>query len=101
MSIHASALVSICSPWAVRVIVGSSRIEREWQMAKRSIHAHITQGLKSAFLTTLWEIWMERNNRIFRGIESTSTALASKIIDELHLWELAGAKGVQRIISRD
>lgn len=38
---------------------------------------------------------MERNNSIFRGVESTPSALASKIIDELQLWKLAGAKGVQ------
>uniref|UniRef100_A0A0D9Y258 Uncharacterized protein n=1 Tax=Oryza glumipatula TaxID=40148 RepID=A0A0D9Y258_9ORYZ len=38
---------------------------------------------------------MERNNRIFRGKESTPSTLASKIIDELHLWEIAGAKGVK------
>ncbi|BAS91434.1 Os04g0659200 [Oryza sativa Japonica Group] len=57
--------------------------------------------LRSVFLATLWEIWIERNNCIFRGTESTPPALASKIIDELHLWEMAGAKGVQCIMLRE
>ncbi|KAF2909889.1 hypothetical protein DAI22_11g060600 [Oryza sativa Japonica Group] len=59
------------------------------------------KGLRSAVLTTLWEIWMERNNRIFREKESTASALASKIIDELHLWKMAGAKGVKCIMLID
>lgn len=59
------------------------------------------KGLRSVFLTTLWEIWTERNNRIFRGKESTPSALAGKIIDELHLWEMVGAKGVKCIMLRD
>nr|CAH67799.1 OSIGBa0132E09-OSIGBa0108L24.13 [Oryza sativa] len=57
--------------------------------------------LRSVFLATLWEIWIERNNCIFRGTKSTPPALASKIIDELHLWEMAGAKGVQCIMLRE
>jgi hypothetical protein len=59
------------------------------------------KGLRSVFLTTLWEIWTERNNRIFRGKESTPSALAGKIIDELYLWEMVGAKGVKCIMLRD
>uniref|UniRef100_A0A0D3GN96 Uncharacterized protein n=1 Tax=Oryza barthii TaxID=65489 RepID=A0A0D3GN96_9ORYZ len=59
------------------------------------------KGLCSAFLTVHWEIWMERNNRIFLSTESTPPAIAGKIVDELQLWGMAGAKGVQNVISRE
>jgi hypothetical protein len=59
------------------------------------------KGLRSAFLTVLWEICTERNNRIFRSTESTQPAIASKIVDEMQLWGMAGAKGVQNVISRE
>lgn len=73
-----------------------------WQREQTDEAEKLQQkGLRSAVLTTLWEIWMERNNRIFRGKESTPSALASKIIDELRLWEMAGAKGVKYIMLRD
>lgn len=50
-----------------------------WQkQTDRSDKLH-KKGLCSVvLLLTLWEIWMERSNRVFRSIETTPRSLASK-----------------------
>jgi hypothetical protein len=48
-----------------------------------------------------WEVWKERNARIFRNSISTSSMLVQKIKDEVALWSLAEAKAVSIVMPRE
>jgi hypothetical protein len=50
------------------------------------------KGLASLALLTVWEIWKERNARVFRHKSSPSFVILDKIKCEARLWVLAGAK---------
>jgi hypothetical protein len=40
----------------------------------------------------LWQIWLERNARIFRQASSSVATTVANISDEAAVWDLAGAK---------
>jgi hypothetical protein len=50
------------------------------------------KGLASLLLLTVWEIWKERNARVFRHKSSPSFVIFDSIKCEARLWVLAGAK---------
>jgi hypothetical protein len=50
------------------------------------------KGLASLTLLVVWEIWQERNARIFRHKLSPSFVLVDKINCEARLWVYTGGK---------
>lgn len=42
----------------------------------------------------IWELWCERNRRLFQNTELGTTSFVRLISDEANLWELAGARHV-------
>ncbi|XP_071685055.1 uncharacterized protein [Lolium perenne] len=50
------------------------------------------KGLQTAVILVGWEIWKERNARVFNNKASTPMALMQKIKDEAANWIAAGAK---------
>ncbi|XP_071681789.1 uncharacterized protein [Lolium perenne] len=50
------------------------------------------KGVQSLILLAAWEIWQERNRRIFQKEELSVEALIVRIRDEAALWNMAGAK---------
>ena len=57
------------------------------------------KGLKSLVILVCWEIWNERNARIFNSTEAPSFTVAEKIKIETSAWILAGAKHLACLIS--
>jgi hypothetical protein len=49
------------------------------------------KGVHSLLLLATWEIWRERNRRIFQHEELSVEALVVRIRDEAALWNMAGA----------
>ena len=49
------------------------------------------KGTHSLVMLASWEIWRERNTRVFQKEELSVEALVSRIHDEAILWNLAGA----------
>jgi mannosylglycoprotein endo-beta-mannosidase len=49
------------------------------------------KGAQSLILLATWEIWRERNRRIFENKELSVEALLVRIQDEAALWNMAGA----------
>ena len=43
-------------------------------------------------MLTSWEIWRERNRRIFDKEEMSIVSLVNRIRDEARLWNMAGAQ---------
>jgi hypothetical protein len=48
-----------------------------------------------------WEIWKERNARVFRNQSVTLNILVSKMKEEAVLWFQAGAKALCNIMPRE
>jgi hypothetical protein len=57
------------------------------------------KGLKSAVILIGWELWKERNARVFNNKASLPLALMQKIKDEGKNWIIAGAKHLAEITS--
>ena len=50
------------------------------------------KAVRSLTILVAWEIWKERNARIFDRRHNTTEALIGKIKEEARLWCAAGAK---------
>ena len=50
------------------------------------------RGLKTAIILIVWEIWKERNERVFNNKSSMPSEVMRKITEEGKAWILAGAK---------
>jgi hypothetical protein len=62
-----------------------------------------SNGVRRKSLVTLimlvsWEIWNERNARVFQKVATLSTSIVAKIRGEAALWSLAGAKNLGSIM---
>ena len=49
------------------------------------------KGVQSLILLASWEIWLERNRRVFQRKELSVDLLVRRIRDEAVLWNVAGA----------
>ncbi len=56
------------------------------------------KGLRSLILLVVWEIWKERNRRIFDHKEMAVGLLLAKIKEEASLWALAEAKRLREFV---
>jgi hypothetical protein len=56
------------------------------------------KAMASLVLLTSWEIWNERNARVFRNKHTSSQAILAKIKNEAKIWVLAGAKRLGEIL---
>ena len=59
------------------------------------------KAMASLAMLVSWEIWKERNARVFRNISITSNMLVAKIKSEAVLWCYAGAKALSNVIPRE
>ena len=59
------------------------------------------KGMASLLMLISWELWKERNARVFRNVSAPPMILVEKIMDEAALWALAGAKGLDVILHRE
>jgi hypothetical protein len=52
------------------------------------------QGTRSLTMLVMWELWLERNARVFDSFESSVPTVVAKIKSEVTTWIVAGAKGL-------
>ena len=56
------------------------------------------KGLQTAITLIAWEIWKERNARVFSNIFTMPSVLFQRIKSESKIWILAGAKKLAEIL---
>ena len=59
------------------------------------------KALASLAMLVSWEIWLERNARVFQNKAITATMLLQKIKNEVVLWSTAGAKALCNVMPRE
>jgi hypothetical protein len=68
-----------------------------WQAIART-PTSCTKGLRTAIILIAWEIWKERNERVFNNKSSLPSEIMLKIREEGKDWILAGAKGLAELV---
>ena len=96
---------------AVKAKIGLSNIVTADWAAVRSVRHWWTEialarspngkGMASLLMLISWELWKERNARVFRNVSAPTTIIVEKIMNEATLWTLAGAKGLGVILHRE
>ena len=96
---------------AVKAKIGLSNIVTADWAAMRSVRhwwAEIAlarspngKGMASLLMLISWELWKERNARVFRNTSTPSMIIVDRILDEASLWVSAGAKGLDVILPRE
>jgi hypothetical protein len=64
----------------------------------RNSSATRKKGIQSMTMLIIWEIWRERNNRIFNKTSRSVDQVFGTIQDEAKLWIWAGNKGLQEVL---
>jgi hypothetical protein len=59
------------------------------------------KGMTSLAMLIIWEIWNERNDRVFKNKRATSQVIFERITKEAKLWVLAGAKNLSQLMPRE
>jgi hypothetical protein len=77
-----------------------ARSVRQWWESLANTPNIPKKGLRSLILLVVWEIWKERNRRIFDHKEIAVSLLLAKIKEEAGLWALAGAKRLREFVPR-
>ena len=72
----------------------------EWWTAMARAACNSRKGVCSLIMLISWEIWKERNARIFDRKEATSDNVFFKVRDDLGSWVLAGAKDLATLAGR-
>jgi hypothetical protein len=74
---------------------------KEWWTEAIHKQGPSKKAMASLVMLISWEIWKERNARIFRDTYMTSSYIIIKIKEEVALWSLAGAKAVSDLMPRE
>ena len=74
---------------------------QDWWLKTINFGGHIKKATASVLMLVMWEVWKERNARVFRNTASPTTIIVAKIKEEAHLWALAGANHLSELMSRE
>ena len=69
-----------------------------WAGMNSGIDGQARKGLNSLIILGAWSIWNHRNICVFDGIQPSLNRILAAVKDELHLWSLAGARGVSHLL---
>jgi hypothetical protein len=77
------------------------RTVKEWWTKSILQRGHSRKAMASLAMLVSWEIWKERNARVFQNSATTSFMLIAKIKDEMAMWCHAGAKALCILMPRE
>jgi hypothetical protein len=73
---------------------------REWSIQLMAgLPSTGKEGLRSLIMLIMWEVWPERNRRVFKKECKQIQQIVEGIYDEAKAWVYAGNKGLQLILS--
>ncbi|KAM0908011.1 hypothetical protein ACQ4PT_015727 [Festuca glaucescens] len=72
-----------------------SAFRESWMEATPAEHK---KGVGSLLILTCWNIWRERNARIFRDKQCSVLQISRCIKDEAQEWAFAGAKALRKLL---
>jgi hypothetical protein len=70
----------------------ASRSPRRWWKNLSNLPEVPRKGVRSLILLVNWEVWKERNDRVFDRREAAPPSIFAKIKSEASAWMAAGAK---------
>uniref|UniRef100_J3M7K7 Histone H2A/H2B/H3 domain-containing protein n=1 Tax=Oryza brachyantha TaxID=4533 RepID=J3M7K7_ORYBR len=70
-----------------------------WTNAVSAQPKDLKGGTKTIITLISWEIWKERNNRVFNRKEATVRELVSRILDKITSWSTCGAKKLSALMT--
>jgi hypothetical protein len=68
----------------------------EWWNISTSGHGR--KGLATLYMLIIWEIWNERNDRVFKNKQAPLQIIFDRVKKEARLWVLAGAKHLDHLM---
>ncbi len=68
-----------------------------WESRTKQQSKCQSKGMQSLHMLLSWEIWCERNRRVFKDKALQIPQLTARIMDEIHTWSACGAKYLARI----
>jgi hypothetical protein len=74
------------------VVVAAAVMLNILELIMEIVPNYPTKSLVTLIMLVSWEIWNERNARVFRNIAMLPSIVVEKIRGEAALWSLAGAK---------
>jgi hypothetical protein len=77
------------------------RSVKEWWSEEIHKHAHGRKAMASLAMLMSWEIWKERNARVFRNTASTIAMMVARVKEEVTMWSFAGAKALSSVMPRE
>lgn len=57
--------------------------------------------MTSLMMLISWEVWKQRNARVFRNIASPTMIIVGKIKEEAQFWVIAGARDLSDVLARE
>jgi hypothetical protein len=65
-----------------------------WEQASKRVDGQNKKGLNSVIILVAWMIWNHLNGCVFDGRRPDLNGLLTSVLEEAHMWELAGAQGL-------
>lgn len=65
-----------------------------WRRSWKKLHKQYRKGFNSLVILGSWTLWKHRNACVFDGSAPNLRRALQAFIDEAHLWQVAGAKGL-------
>lgn len=73
----------------------------EWSRLRTGLHKQQKKGVDTLFILVCWQLWKERNARVFRSKAATTQGLVQVIREEAIMWIRAGAMHLGSLIPRE
>uniref|UniRef100_A0A8R7R329 Reverse transcriptase zinc-binding domain-containing protein n=1 Tax=Triticum urartu TaxID=4572 RepID=A0A8R7R329_TRIUA len=74
---------------------------KDWWLQIAQSRAPSRSAMTSLLMLVSWEIWKERNARVFRNSATPTAVLVRNIKEEVKLWVMAGAKNLGVVMPRE
>ncbi|WVZ80002.1 hypothetical protein U9M48_027520 [Paspalum notatum var. saurae] len=84
----------------VRPPDSDSRLNSWWCRAASSLPKVLRKGFNSLVILVTWELWKHQNACIFENVRPDARQVVQAVIEEGHVWCLAGARALQDLVLR-